>query len=285
MRFGIYVPNFGDYGDPVVLVDLAREAEAAGWDGFFLWDHLQYFEPRERVAVVDPWVALSAIAASTSRVRLGPMVTPLARRRPWRLARETASLDRLSGGRLVLGVGLGDPAETDFAWFGEETDPRVRAAMLDEGLAVLAGLWSGEPFAHQGKYYRVRETTFWPPPLQSPRIPVWVGGAWPHRAPMRRAARWDGVFPMSAASGGMAMITPSELREIVALVRERRETAAPFAVVLAGETTGDEPATSGAIIEPYAQAGLTWWLESLHGYRGPLAAMRERIRQGPPRLG
>jgi alkanesulfonate monooxygenase SsuD/methylene tetrahydromethanopterin reductase-like flavin-dependent oxidoreductase (luciferase family) len=284
MRYGIYLPNFGDYGDPATLVDLARQTEAAGWDGFFLWDHLQLFDPAFAVPVVDPWVALSAIATVTEHIRLGPLVTPLARRRPWKLARETVSLDRLSGGRLILGVGLGEPAETEFAWFDEDADPAVRAAKLDEGLAVLAGLWSGRPFSFAGEHFQVRETVFLPTPVQTPRIPVWVAGYWPNRAPMRRAARWDGVFPADAASGGMRPLSPDALRQVLAYIRDRRGTVEPFDAVLMGETPGDDRPAARAIVAPYAEAGLTWWLEALHGYRGPLEATRERIAQGPPSI-
>ena len=280
MRYGIYAPNFGDYSDPRTLVALARETEEAGWDGFFVWDHLQFFDPEQRVPVADPWVALSAIAVATDRIRLGPMVTPVARRRPWKLARETASLDRLSGGRLILGVGLGGSTDADFARFGEETDAGVRARMLDEGLEVLTGLWSGEPFSFQGEHYRVRETTFLPTPLQSPRVPIWVAGQWPNRAPMRRAVRWDGVFP---AKQTFEVMEPDELREVVAHVRPHRDSDTPFDIVLAAETP-DDPDKSAGVVAPYAEAGLTWWLEALHGQRGPIEAMRERIRRGPPEL-
>jgi alkanesulfonate monooxygenase SsuD/methylene tetrahydromethanopterin reductase-like flavin-dependent oxidoreductase (luciferase family) len=282
VRYGIYAPNFGDYGDPRTLAALARETEEAGWDGFFVWDHLQFFDPDQRVPpVADPWVALSAIAVATDRIRLGPMVTPVTRRRPWKLARETASLDRLSGGRLILGVGLGGSTDADFARFGEETDAGVRARKLDEGLAVLAGLWSGEPFGFQGEHYRVRETTFLPTPVQSPRVPIWVAGQWPNRAPMRRAVRWDGVFP---AKQTFEVMEPDELREVVAHLRPHRDSDTPFDVVLAGETPGDHSDKGASVVAPYAEAGLTWWLEALHDHRGPLEAMRERIRRGPPEL-
>lgn len=164
MFYGVHVQNSGEYGDPRILVDLAREAEEAGWDGFFIWDHLLY-SVQETLPVVDSWIALAAIALNTRHVRIGPMVTPLARRRPWKLAREAASLDLLSNGRLVLGVGLGEPAEVEFARFGEVSDARTRAAKLDEALAVLAGLWSGEPFSHEGVHYSIREATFLPTPV------------------------------------------------------------------------------------------------------------------------
>ena len=282
MRFGIHVPNFGDYGDARTLAGLAREAEDAGWDGFFLWDHLQFFDPSRRVPVVDPWVALSAVAMVTHRIRLGPLVTPLARRRPWKLARETISLDYLSGGRLTLGVGLGNPPASDFAAFGEETDLRARAGKLDEGLAVLAGLWRGEPFSYRGAHFRVQDALFLPAPVQRPRIPIWVGGMWPRRAPFRRAARWDGVVPADAASGGQRPLSPEQVAQATRYVAARRPSGQPFDVVLGGETPGDERARGAAIVAPYAAAGATWWLESLHGFRGPLAATRARIRQGPP---
>src|SRR5438067_4066679 len=212
MRYGVSMPNFADYGDVHTLVELAREAEAAGWDGFFLWEHMIFWRDL-RVPIVDPWVALAAIAAGTERISLGPMVTPVARRRPWKLARETVSLDHLSRGRLILGVGLGDPADADFGVFGEETDAKVRARKLDEGLNVLAGLWGGEPFSYRGEHYRVEETVFLPRPVQSPRIPVWVGGWWPHKPPLRRAARWDGVFPGKITPDSrFEAVTPDDLR-------------------------------------------------------------------------
>lgn len=282
MRFGINVPNFGEYGNPRLLAVLAREAEEAGWDGFFVWDHIQFFDPSAPVPVVDPWIALAAVATATERIRFGPMVTPLARRRPWQVAREAASLDQLSGGRLILGVGLGGLPAEEFAAFGEEADARVRAQKLDEGLAILAGLWTGELFSFQGEHYRVAETRFQPTPVQSPRIPIWVGGSWPNKAPMRRAARWDGAFPASNENNGMALLSVDEVRDIAAYVAAHRTAEGPFDLVIGGETPGDDPAQATALLAPYAEAGVTWWQEMLHGFRGPLAAMRARIAQGPP---
>ena len=228
MRYGIYLPNFGPYGDARVLAELARDAEAAGWDGFFIWDHIAV---EEHLPMVDPWVGLAAAAMTTSRIMLGATVTPLPRRRPWKLARETVSLDRLSGGRLIVGVGIGlGTGEWDD--LGEETDPRVRGAMLDEGLDVLTGLWTGEAFSYDGAYYTVKEAVFRPTPVQQPRIPVWVGGWWPNKAPFRRAARWDGIFPLYSHWDN----SPERLAEVVAYTRAHRTSDAPFDVVAMGTT-------------------------------------------------
>jgi alkanesulfonate monooxygenase SsuD/methylene tetrahydromethanopterin reductase-like flavin-dependent oxidoreductase (luciferase family) len=281
MRFGLSLPNLGVYADVRALADLARAAEAAGWDGVFLWDSL-HGDPNHPVPVVDPWVALTAIALATERVRLGPMVTPVARRRPWVLARQAATLDHLSGGRLVLGVGLGDPAAGEYGAFGEPTDAQVRAAMLDEGLAVLTGLWSGKPFSFAGAHARVREATFLPPPVQRPRVPIWVGGWWPNRAPMRRAARWDGAFPGKLAGMGVGMLTPDEVRAIAAFIGGRRAGDGPFDLVVAGTTPGDDPGAAAALVAQYAAAGATWWVESFGEAAGSLAGVRARIRHGPP---
>ncbi|HSB02371.1 MAG TPA: LLM class flavin-dependent oxidoreductase, partial [Anaerolineales bacterium] len=182
MKYGLYLPNFGAFADARLLANLARDAEQAGWDGFFLWDHIA----RPWVTqVVDTWVALSAIALNTTTIRFGPLVTPLPRRRPWKLARETASLDQLSAGRLILGIGTGGIGGLVKEWenFGEELDLRTRAEMLDEGLDILTGLWSGKPFAYTGRHYQVKDTEFIPAPIQSPRVPIWVAGNWPHKAP------------------------------------------------------------------------------------------------------
>ncbi len=281
MQYGISVPNFSDYSDPRVIADLAHEAEEAGWDGFFVWDHL-LFENSWRLAVADPWVLLSAIALKTERVRLGPMVTPLPRRRPWKLARETVTLDRLSGGRLILGVGLGYPPRDEFEQFGEDGDEKVRAKKLDEGLDVLTGLWSGEPFSYQCEYYTIApETVFLPRPVQSPRIPIWVAGFWPKKAPFRRAARWDGVYPLSLTAEPDENLPLDELRAVVAYIKSQRAGDAPFDV-LAGSSTPGDPAAGAEIVALYAEAGATWWIEGIHPMRGPFEEMRQRVRQGPP---
>ncbi len=282
VRFGVNMPNFGDYGDPGVLVDIARDAEAAGWDGFFLWDHVQFGRTSD-VPVVDPWVALAAVAQATERLVLGPMVTPVPRRRPWKLAKETATLDVLAGGRTVFGVGLGAPPDADFADLGEEADARTRAAMLDEGLGLIDRFWTGEAVTHDGDHYRADEVRLLPRPVQRPRIPVWVAGFWPNKRPFRRAARWDGVFPIVWSDDGWTRMTPGVLAEIVGYVQEHREGDGPFDVVLA-DLTPPDPDEAGEELAPLAEAGLTWWQETLGMPDRPLEYYRERVRAGPPRL-
>ena len=283
LRYAVGLPNVREYADPGLLVDLAAEAESAGWDGVFVWDHIAR-EEDPSVPATDPWIALAGMAVRTQRVRLGTMVTPLARRRPWKVAREAVALDVLSGGRFTLGVGLGGGAQAEFATFGEPADPRVRAELLDEGLAILDGLWSGEPFAFQGAHHRVSGAHFLPGAVQEPRIPVWVAGRWPNRRPFRRAARWDGVFPVfeGVASGQMA--TPDQLAEAVSYARSHRgDDGGAFDVALECVSAGEDRVSEAALTAAYADAGLTWWVEALGWFRAPLAAMRERVRRGPPR--
>jgi alkanesulfonate monooxygenase SsuD/methylene tetrahydromethanopterin reductase-like flavin-dependent oxidoreductase (luciferase family) len=273
MRFGLHLPNFGPVGDPTILAGLAADAESSGWEGFFLWDHV-LGDAAWREPMVDPWIALAAVASATHTIRLGALVTALPRRRPWHLARETATLDRLSNGRLVVGVGLGFPGDAEFAHFGEDAAVQVRARRLDEGLAILAGLWSGDPFAFHGAEYRIRETVFLPTPVQRPRPPVWVAAHWPNRAPLRRAARWDGVFPEHAGGG---RLSPAELAELLAYVHENRVGSEPFDAVIAGRSA---ELARGELAD-YAAAGATWWLESISP-SDPLIDVRGRIVTGPP---
>ncbi len=286
LNYAIFLPNFGPYGDARTLANLAREAEAAGWDGFFIWDHIAAWGNRK---MVDPWVALTAIALQTERVRIGAMITPLPRRRPWKVARETVSIDHLSGGRLTLGVGLG-VHEEEFEYLGEESNPKARGAMLDDGLEVLAKLWTGEMITHDGPHYPIKEARFLPGPVQSPRIPVWVGGFWPNKAPLRRAARWDGMFTLFKEEGDAEI---EGIKQAVAFVQSQRQNNQPFDVVYAGRPTpGDDPAQAADIVSQYAAAGITWWLENITPFsfgqnmdeKWPLEAMHQRILQGPPRL-
>jgi probable F420-dependent oxidoreductase len=284
VRFAINTPNFGSGGDPRALVELARRAEDAGWDGFFVWDHL-LVNPEWTLEIADPWIALAAMAQATSRIRLGPMVAAPPRQRPWMLARATASLDQLSGGRLILGVGLGWPSEAEFGHFGDEVDVRRRAEMLDESLAILDGLWRGMPFAFEGEHYRFGRATFLPRPVQEPRIPVWVGSLRPGpEAPLRRAARWDGFYPASDES-----FVPLDVfaRDVVR-VRELRATAGigpevPYDISAGGSTPAGDPAAARDTVAAFEAAGATWWQEIVSDWLGGLDAMRARIDAGPPR--
>ena len=289
MKFGLTMPPIGPYSDPNYLASIAADAEKAGWDGFFIWDHVVYDNPAH--PFVDPWIGLAAIAMRTERIRLGPMITSLARRRPWKVARETVSLDLLSQGRFIMGVGLGSPASRDFGSVGEEEDDRIRARKLDEGLAILAGLWSGEPFSFQGEFYSLQELVFLPKPVQVPRISVWVGGGWDKHPPRRRAACWDGFFPLK----WQQVISVAEWREIIAYLDQHRSSDGPYDLIQAGTTPGDDPAQAADIVEPFKNLGLTWWLERINPWRFGLPEealltpiiteqMNERIRQGPPTL-
>lgn len=261
VKHGLSIPAFGPLADIHRLTELAREAEDNGWDGFFLWDHLN----APPLPMLDPWIALAAIAAATSRIRIGTMITPVARRRPWKLARETVSIDLLSGGRLILGVGLGGMPKEEHARFGEDADDRVRARRLDEGLDILEGLWSGEPFTYQGEEFQVDGAAFLPRPVQQPRIPVWVAGYWPNRKPFRRAARWDGIVPLKAPAtpGGAPLpLTPDETTEMLDYTLNHRDTDAPFDVAMSTFAPPD-PAQARDQTESFAAAGATWLLEEL----------------------
>jgi alkanesulfonate monooxygenase SsuD/methylene tetrahydromethanopterin reductase-like flavin-dependent oxidoreductase (luciferase family) len=277
MKYAIYTPNFGTLGDPRALADLARDAEEAGWDGFFLWDHVLWTYP-ENHPTYDPWVALAVIASVTNRIKIGALVTPVARRRPWKLARETVTLDHLSGGRLVLGVGSGHDMFKEYSAFGEPPGAVVHGEMLDEGLDVITGLWSGEPFSYEGKHYQLKDAHFLPGPVQQPRIPVWVAGMWPYKKPLRRAARWDGLVPI----GTTAMLTPDDIRTIKSYVMDHRTSDAPLDIVcsgtpLAGSPDAEERASA------FEAAGATWWLESYVPWGEQSAEQwRETVRSGPP---
>jgi alkanesulfonate monooxygenase SsuD/methylene tetrahydromethanopterin reductase-like flavin-dependent oxidoreductase (luciferase family) len=286
MRFSINVPNFGDFADPRAVATLATAAEEAGWDGLFVWDHVVHDKRRRRGQPFgDPWMLLTAAALTTSRIVLGPLVTPVARRRPEQLARQVATLDAVSAGRVVFGAGLGGPIEDEFGSFGEPTDPVVLAERLDEGLALLERYWSGEAVTHRGRHYRVEDVTLLPATVQRPRPPVWIAGYWPNRPPMRRAARWDGVVPLFADARHGQVPAVEELRELIGyLDRYRGERTSSYDVVVGGTTPGD-PAAAGEVIAPLAEAGATWWDErqvQTEERFHRLDAVLERVQQGPP---
>jgi alkanesulfonate monooxygenase SsuD/methylene tetrahydromethanopterin reductase-like flavin-dependent oxidoreductase (luciferase family) len=282
MNFGIYLSNYGEAVSPRQLAGYAGAAEQYGWDGFFLWDQM-LVSKNSSLHIVDPWVSLAAMAMTTTRLRLGTTVTPLARRRPWKLARETVTLDQLSGGRLILSVGVGEPAGADFELFGEPGDLRTRAEKLDEGLAILDGLWRGKRFSFEGRHYRLGPVTFRPTPVQQPRIPIWVGGYWPRQAPFRRAARWDGAFPLKTGGGG---IQPKDIRDLRAFIQAHRVPEArdkPFDLAVLGKTDPADPRKGRKKVISFFEAGATWWMENFFIKRDDPDKILERIRQGPPR--
>lgn len=246
MHYGIYVPNFDTFGNAQILADLANEAEAMGWDGFFLWDHLFGDADAQNAPVADPWICLAAIAAKTQRIRLGALVTPFARRRPWKLAREAVTLDHLSNGRLIVGAGIGGDWWREYSAFGEAPD------------------------------YKINDARFLPPPKQQPRIPIWVAGWWPGTRPFRRAARWDGIVP----NGGNGDLSPADVQAMRVYVQSHRKTDAPFDVVVGGRTWEKELAVASETVAQYEAAGATWWLESF--WSGELGEARAAIRRGPP---
>jgi alkanesulfonate monooxygenase SsuD/methylene tetrahydromethanopterin reductase-like flavin-dependent oxidoreductase (luciferase family) len=277
MKFALDVSIAGEYADPQYLAGLAADAEASGWDGFFVWDAV--FGDPATVPMGDPWISLAAIASSTRRIRLGAMVTPLARRRPWQVARQTVALDRLSRGHLIFGVGLGYQ-DLDFSAFGEDPDARVRGEKLDEGLEILVGLWSGGPLSFTGTHYRVSSVEFLPKPDQTPRIPIWVAGYWPNPKPFRRAAKYEGVLPGKV---GGSDLTPDELPEVISYVTSHRSSKDRFDIAVYGSSPSNGR-MAAKVIRPWLQAGATWWREGIGDWRGPKRTVRARIRSGPPSI-
>jgi alkanesulfonate monooxygenase SsuD/methylene tetrahydromethanopterin reductase-like flavin-dependent oxidoreductase (luciferase family) len=266
LQSALWLPLFDDLADPVVVARLAAEAEEAGWHGVFVWDHVRWRAPVREVA--DPWITLAAIATATESVRFGPMVTPLARRRPAKVARETATLDRLSGGRLTLGVGLGsDRFADELSATGEELDDRRRAQMLDESLEILAAAWSGVPVHHHSEHYIVDGVTFLPTPVQRQGVPVWAAGLPGSVKPLRRAARHDGFFPVNLEH-------PDQLADVVSTITGLREHKTTPYDIAAPLPPGVDPA-------PYAKAGATWWLAEFAPESVSLDQVRGVLRDGP----
>ncbi len=268
MRHAIYLPPFGSFGDVHQLVELAVAAEGAGWDGFFLWDHIRYEVP---VPLADAWVTLAAIASSTSTIRLGPLVTPLPRRRPWKVAREAVTLDHLSGGRLVLGVGLGIDYWGEFSSFAAEPgDDAERARLLDDGIEIVSRLWSGQRTSYRGDRLWVEDAQFLPRPVQRPSIPIWSAALWPaaRPGPVRRAARCDGMMPFTGAP-----MSPAQAGDVRHAVARQRDTGEPFDLCVWG---------SADHVSAYEDAGVTWLLQAA-GPEDPLVDVRRTISAGPPR--
>lgn len=283
MKYAISLPNGHACGDPASLGEFAALAEASGWDAIFLEDYIVWQGHSDALAF-DPWVALAAMSVKTRTIRLGTMVTPISRRRPWKLARETVSIDQLSAGRLILGVGLGDNmGDTSFSHFGEENNLKRRAEMTDEALQILTGLWSGAPFHFDGQHYQVKEVTFLPPPVQKPRIPIWIGGGWPLKGPTRRALRWDGACFYKLPPD--EEMTPQDVRSLANAAREQRHPGIPFDICVghAAYQVKKDREAERAHIAALAEAGATWW--SLYVPPDSEEVMRRYIANGPLRVG
>lgn len=280
MKYGIDIPNFGHWSDPRHVAEFARQIEEAGWDGLSVWDHILIWDGNE---VADPWILLAAAAAATERITLMNMVAPLPRRHPWKLAREAVSLDLLSSGRFILGVGIGWPTDPEFTRFHQEENLRVRGDMLDEGLDIVTGLWSGEPFSYAGEHYTIDEVTFLPKPLQEPRIPIWVAGMWPGGRPFRRAARWDGVAPIGYDGENITEIGPGELRAILEFIARHRESDGPYDATVVNMWLDDRTRAKEQISELEA-AGATWVRETWDPFSGyDYEDWFREMQQGPPR--
>jgi hypothetical protein len=280
MRYGFILTG----GDIWTIPDMAAEAEAAGWDGVFIPDCISIDTPSVPPGPgYDPWILLALMAARTERVRLGPMVAAISRRRPWKLARETVTLDQLSRGRLVLPVGLGAAGDdAGFYKVGEEMSTRGRAQLMDECLDILNGAWSGETFQHEGERYHVDAMKLLPACVQRPRIPVWVVGAWPRPRSMQRVLQWDGIIPQKM-DGSDTPMSPLDIRAIREYVEANRERATEFDITWEGSTPGDDLTRAAAMVRPWRDAGVTWWMEADWSATDP-EEVRKRIRQGPPRV-
>lgn len=273
-RCGVYVPTYGEFADPGKLIELGCLAAERGWDGFFLWDHI-IIDRDHAVGVCDAWPVLGALAHVTSGIQLGPLITPLARREVGKVAHEVATLDQLSGGRMILGVGLG--IDNDYSAFGHPTDLRWRAATVDAGIEALRGLWSGEPVSQDGDVVLDRASVL-PRPVQAP-LPIWTAIRWPGsgaQGPIRRAARAQGVFPVLPKwQPPDAVLSPEDVASLVAVLGS--DLPAGYVVAHGGCSTGPET------LAPYAEAGMNYWLEAFHPKSHTLEEAFARVEAGPPR--
>lgn len=278
MRFGLFLPPFLDFAEPQRVIGLARTAEEAGWDGLFLWDHML---AAPGTPVADCWTTMAGIAAVTRRIRIGALVTPLARRRPWVLARQIVTLDRLSGGRLVAGAGLGDDGWGEFSSFGEETDPVERARILDEALDLLQSLLSGDAVRYDGQHYAVRTSAFQPRPIQNP-VPIWAACRWPNRRPLIRAAGLQGCFPIFPAPVPPPPPDPADVRAIRQAL-EDLGVGPGYDLVIRCALSLADPTTVADTLGELERAGATWMLDSFGPGEPPAAVVEEIVRNGPPR--
>jgi alkanesulfonate monooxygenase SsuD/methylene tetrahydromethanopterin reductase-like flavin-dependent oxidoreductase (luciferase family) len=285
MRYGLDISSADAAGDARSMGELAHIAEESGWEGIFIEDYIAW-QNHPDIPTYDPWVTLAAMAMRTKQVRLGTMVTPLSRRRPWKLAQELVTLDHLSNGRMVLGVGLGDIGESNgmvssFANFGERLDPKQRARMLDEGLEIISRIWSGEMFSFEGEFYQLREVKILPKPIQQPRIPIWVGGGYPNRGPVERALRWDGSCMYKQQGHWMQ---PEDVRYLREQVIARRGTFDGYDITIGGAERWEDENKQRTYMESIAAEGVSWWHEFIPPDKGGFEVLRKLIERGPVRI-
>ncbi len=265
INFGLELPCGGACADPRFLAELAVTAEQAGWQGVFLEDYVVYSKEPD-CPTADVWVALAAMALATTSIRLGTTVTAASRRRPWKLAREAVTLDHLSGGRVILGLGAGDPADDGIRRISEERDPRVRGELLDEALHILNGLFTGERFTFHGKHHQLDGVRFLPKPVQPQGIPIWVGGGWPRHKPIRRAASQAGFIPYHPSGSDPfadndAVHSPQDIRRIRDELAKLRGGLDGFDLVIGGQRRRTDWAAESDYIASVAEAGATWFCE------------------------
>jgi alkanesulfonate monooxygenase SsuD/methylene tetrahydromethanopterin reductase-like flavin-dependent oxidoreductase (luciferase family) len=276
MHFGVFLPPFAEFAEPNRVVALSRQLEESGWDGLFLWDHML---TTPGMAVADPWVIMAAVATVTQRIRLGALVTPLPRRRPWVLSRQLATLDQLSDGRLIGGIGLGGDGWSEFSAFGEEVDPILRGRMLDEALELVQRFLTGEAVSFHGSHYVVDS----PPLLPRPRqhlLPMWGAVRWPNRRPLARIAKLDGCFPIFDSSGALPPPDPANIASLRARLVDLGARS-DIDVAVECELSLEEPSSIPATVAALEHAGVTWILESFRPGAAP-ERVAEVVRKGPP---
>jgi alkanesulfonate monooxygenase SsuD/methylene tetrahydromethanopterin reductase-like flavin-dependent oxidoreductase (luciferase family) len=280
MKFGFIIPN----GSSKQIVKLAVEAEKAGWDGVFYYDDI-YTDSKTEMSAA--WPIMAAIAVSTKRIKFGSLLTAVGRRHPWEVARESVTVDQLSNGRLILPTGLGWVGDGAYTKAGMESDRKIRAELLDEGLEIIDGLWSGKPFRYNGKHNHLKTMTFIPRPVQKPRIPIWVVGGWGRPKSMARVLKYDGLIPViKKPDGSHEEITPEKIREMKEFVSENRKAQGnrkrEFDIIMDGVTPTSQR-EARKVVEPFAEAGATWWTEVMWGVKKYVKVLK-RILAGPPVL-
>jgi alkanesulfonate monooxygenase SsuD/methylene tetrahydromethanopterin reductase-like flavin-dependent oxidoreductase (luciferase family) len=285
MKYGLDMASAGAAGDAQTMGELAHIAEESGWEGIFLEDYIVW-QSHPDIPTYDPWIALAAMAMRTQRIRLGTMVTPIARRRPWKLAQELVTLDHLSDGRMILGVGLGDVGGapgmvSSFSNFGERLDPNQRARMLDEGLEIIALVWKGDLFSFEGEFYQLHDVQVLPKPIQQPRIPIWVGGGYPNRGPVARALRWDGSCLYKQE---VHWLQPEDVRALRERVIAERGTADGYDITVGGDVRWKDENKQRTYLESVGAEGVSWWHEYIPPDVGDFEIQRKLIERGPLRI-